>query len=263
MSASNKSKQTRMEKGLMVNRIENYVISSIGIGASAGIGFYLGNVGVQTIASILKFPSSTRRGSILGVIGIGLSSAISVTCADIFKFREFRGNQIFGDNDWERLVSVTATIFVGASFFGILGGRVRSVLPSDYCRPGAFACERGSIPASVKYAEAREKGGIEMVGRLFGCHTCGNQDAIKYIGDHMPPNKLAKEQNEKWYRRWILGNIKQAFYPQCESCSLIQSVEVRTQKGNVKTHFKQLRSYHLTGILIGWWWFGSWIPLWD
>ena len=153
---------------------------------------------------------------------------------------------------------------MGGMIFKLLGGKSGSLLVSDYCLPGAFANRAGAVPANgTNYAEQREKGAINMVGKLFGCHTCGDKNAGAYIGDHMPPNKYAKQENSKWYRMIFNGklDVRQYFYPQCLPCSQVQSKAVNLKWRPLKLNFKSFRAYHLSGVLIGMWWYGSWIPL--
>ena len=42
---------------------------------------------------------------------------------------------------------------------------------------------------------------------------------MKFHADHMPPNAVVKEMNEKWFRKATGQIIKQRFYPQCTKCS--------------------------------------------
>ena len=64
----------------------------------------------------------------------------------------------------------------------------------------------------------------------------------------MPPLSVVKRENSKWLRKWILPKMRQAFFPQCESCSNIQggllSKVMRTEKGkgmDAKNVYKVLR----------------------
>jgi hypothetical protein len=249
-------------------RLETGIKNAVTIGIGGGLGFILTGTIVQIIAKVGYLPASTVRGTIFGSLGLSASALAAVYAADVTKLRKIRSiDEVFGSNDWERLEGVAATIFCGTVIFLLLGGRPRSLLPSEYCLPGAFSLRRSALlPTGTNYADPREKGAIDFAGRFFGCHTCGDMKAKDYIADHMPPNKFAKEANAKWYRRMFGGrlDVKQHFYPQCVSCSTVQSRAVNMPKPRpTKLHLAQLRLYHCSGVFIGWWWFWSWIPLFE
>ncbi|XP_044181512.1 uncharacterized protein LOC122962460 [Acropora millepora] len=93
--------------------------------------------------------------------------------------------------------------------FKLLAGRFKSVLPSSLIHPGAFA--RRSLPAKGKnYASSGVKTKLALMGRLYGCHSCGKRWRTLFVGDHIPPNMIVKKGQE------------QRFYPQCRSCSFQQ-----------------------------------------
>jgi hypothetical protein len=74
-----------------------------------------------------------------------------------------------------------------------MGGRFRSIMPSDLAAPGALAFE--SIPArGDQYARPGIKRELTRIFRRDGCHHCGSRGG-PVIGDHMPPNKLALRGN--------------------------------------------------------------------
>jgi hypothetical protein len=118
-----------------------------------------------------------------------------------------------------------------------------SLSPSSYTARGSFA--RVSIPASpppgggsggsFAYATTSQRYCIEKLGRLFGCHTCGSRELFtntniisgssggpKFHGDHIPPISVAKQLNDRWYRKLLGLSVSQRFYPQCKSCSNTQ-----------------------------------------
>mmetsp|Transcript_10276 Transcript_10276/g.14367 ORF Transcript_10276/g.14367 Transcript_10276/m.14367 type:complete len:168 (+) Transcript_10276:834-1337(+) len=43
--------------------------------------------------------------------------------------------------------------------------------------------------------------------------------AAKFHGDHMPPQAVTKQMNNRWFRQIIGRKVKQRFYPQCVPCS--------------------------------------------
>ncbi|XP_028405126.1 uncharacterized protein LOC114527625 [Dendronephthya gigantea] len=118
--------------------------------------------------------------------------------------------------------------------FNLLGGKLRQVVPSHLFHPGAFA--RVSVPASGKsYAKSSAKRKIYLLGRRYGCHSCGKRSHKKFIADHIPPNKLVK-----FYQ-------SQVFYPQCKTCSQKQGGVLSSINGSgaIQTHATTLRTYHL------------------
>jgi len=90
---------------------------------------------------------------------------------------------------------------------------------------------------------------INSFGRLFGCHTCGTRRAnVKYHADHMPPVRIAREENERMWAKIFGQKTIQRYYPQCETCSNTQGSLVKQNAKQLKTHFTSLRQYHLTGF---------------
>ncbi|KAL4859030.1 hypothetical protein ACK3TF_000816 [Chlorella vulgaris] len=146
----------------------------------------------------------------------------------------------------------------------VMGGRFRSVMPSDLVKVGAIA--RESLPApSVEYATPASR--IEL-RRLFsrdGCHHCGTRRG-KLIGDHMPPNKHM-QQTVGMARRSLLRvpfvkplasalNIpitppRQRFYPQCESCSQKQSSALRMVFHETLHRGGKSQAWHFAGPFLG------------
>ncbi|KAJ7376366.1 hypothetical protein OS493_035111 [Desmophyllum pertusum] len=124
--------------------------------------------------------------------------------------------------------------FASLVVFKLLGGKFRSVLPSSLIHPGAFA--RGYIPAKGQnYASVAVRQKLTLLGKKYGCHSCGKRWRTSFVGDHMPPNKLVRKGQRQW------------FYPQCTSCSSLQGAAVSSMSRllRVKTHGSSLRLYHL------------------
>ena len=170
----------------------------------------------------------------------------------------------------------------GIICFKLLGGRFWAIAPSSYTNLGSFA--RVSIPAnSSGYASSAQRRTIERMGRITGCHTCGSRmphsfglksksTSVNFIADHMPPNAVVKQMNERWFRRMIGRTVKQRFYPQCVKCSnkqggiLSSAVNKMNNYGFMKSattslinagggklahnHGLRLRTSHLAGGLI-------------
>ena len=140
---------------------------------------------------------------------------------------------------------------VGVAAFRLLGGRFRSVLPSSLFHPGAFSRVRASLPANgAEYITKGEREGsrgrlgLNDYGWMYGCHSCGRKRVDSFIGDHMPPNKLAKP-----------GQL-QRLYPQCPACSSKQGGAVRANRPAYRTHPFSLRLYHV------WLPLGPWLYSW-
>mmetsp|Transcript_22698 Transcript_22698/g.27350 ORF Transcript_22698/g.27350 Transcript_22698/m.27350 type:complete len:139 (-) Transcript_22698:626-1042(-) len=90
----------------------------------------------------------------------------------------------------------------------------------------------------------------------------------------MPPKAVAKQMNDRWFRKWFGIQVKYRFYPQCTSCSKTQgsilssaSHKLRQQSslpgfltqnlaksgGGKQAYFHGLRfrPAHLAGSIIG------------
>lgn len=78
-------------------------------------------------------------------------------------------------------------MIMGVLCFKMLGGRMNAIAPSNFSNLGAFHLKKASLPATVEYATPIERGIIQEFGRLYGCHTCGVKQGVKYHADHMPP----------------------------------------------------------------------------
>jgi len=259
--------QLRPQERKLQQRFESGLKNALLLGAGGGVGFLATASTVQLLSMVLRLPASTMRGTVFGTLGIASSCVAAVYSADCAQKLAMRDpRDVFGRDDWERLEGSIAAVITGGIAFALLGGRARSLLASEYILPGAFSMKKSALPTGTLYADTREKGAIAFAGRLFGCHTCGDRKAKDYIADHMPPNKFAKKANARWYRRIFKGrlDVKQHFFPQCYSCSQVQSRAVNMETARpFKLHLAQLRLYHLTGVFIGWWWFWSWLPMLD
>ena len=162
------------------------------------------------------------------------------------------------------------------------GARFISSSPSSYTARGSFA--RVSIPATpppgaitngdgFAYATASQRCRIEKLGRIFGCHTCGSRELFftklsnlggpKFHGDHIPPISVAKQLNDRWYRKLIGVSVSQRFYPQCITCSnkqgglLSRAVyaghrNLRSVGGGQESYFhgRRVRLSHTTGGIV-------------
>lgn len=160
-----------------------------------------------------------------------------------------------------------AAFVVGAAaVFRALGGRYRSVLPSDVLHPGAHA--HASVPATTAKATRPQKQAVARLGRRHGCHSCGRRRGVPgFCADHMPPTKFFR-QRRSWlstllWPRWLQSALAmeptQRLYPQCSTCSVAQSSAVRDFERqarfaapSLRYHLgaSSLRLYHATGAII-------------
>ena len=138
----------------------------------------------------------------------------------------------------------------------------RSVLPSDLFRRGSFGLHGLAVKRGEEYASSAEKSTVHALGRLFGCHHCGQRinveqqrvrrllsetpqhsltaaapsssvlhEVVGFVADHIPPNKFNR------------GGGAQSFYPQCPDCSLRQSQAVKANKRTLaRPHWSRLTS---------------------
>jgi hypothetical protein len=153
--------------------------------------------------------------------------------------------------------------------------RYSSISPSSYTARGSFARVGIPAPPNFDYATPSQRARIERLGRVFGCHTCGSRmiapgglaggrsasaAAPRFHADHIPPVSVARQLNDRWYRRWLGLKVTQRFYPQCRNCSnrqgglLSRAVNaghgnLRAAGGGAESHFhgRRLRIGHLTG----------------
>ncbi len=60
---------------------------------------------------------------------------------------------------------------------------------------------QGTLPATMDYASPLQKRRLDTFGLLYGCHTCGKRQIGDFIGDHMPPRKVAAQMSRRWVTR--------------------------------------------------------------
>lgn len=150
---------------------------------------------------------------------------------------------------------------VGVAAFALAArGRLGRILPSDVSRVGANA-KRSLAARGSDYASDAQKRTLQRWFTRDGCHHCGSARG-KVIGDHMPPNKhafgsgarAAANRRASTLRR-IFNHIRgvplQRFYPQCESCSALQSVAVRAGAVRLVPHSVGVRCAVIAGAVVG------------
>lgn len=174
---------------------------------------------------------------IVGGVGVAVASAISAQVSFTVR-RVCESNGRFENLE---LISREKALFYalfGVVAYKVLGGSLRNVMPSDVIRPGAHA--HSSIPSrGIRYANDVESGLIKDLFKRFGCHHCGRRRGSA-IADHMPANMLAKEAMAgNFFTRLvrIQPKVSQRLYPQCLSCSKLQSTALRHGKHKLVFHY--------------------------
>lgn len=219
--------------------------------ARTGVTFGTSLTAFHLLSHLLRLSSYSIPGRCFGAFALTSSSAVAAFVGrysvppSVAQWEQ----QLEKLEEKERLGLVRDTA-IGVVLFFCLGGRFRSVCPSDLRFPGAFS--RPSLTLKTdgeKYADGFQRGWISSVGRIYGCHSCGLR-AKAFHADHMPPNCVAKRLNSRWYRRFF-PKVKQQFYPQCTSCSNLQATVVKLNKKRL-VFPSSVRPYHwATGMGLG------------
>lgn len=230
------------------------------LGLLLGIGCYAPVVGGLLSAACLS----------AGAVAAGRASRLAADYvvddgrgANRRRRRGHRGGGYNAGSAWSTVDEDEAIrdVAVGGLAFALLSrGNVGRILPSDVSRVGANA--RRSIPAKGSdYASEGQKRSLQTWLKRDGCHHCGSTRG-KVIGDHMPPNKkafgsaarAAANRGASTTRRvfnFIRGVPLQRFYPQCEACSALQSVAVRTGATRLVAHSVGVRYAFIAGAAVG------------
>lgn len=237
---------TDSESKLIVRRTENLLLD-VGTG---GVIFWSGCTLGQAAQYALNISSATPLISTqMGALTIFLSSVYAVKYAAAP--RQLLSSSSSSTDGHSPSYSVAQSIACGITglvVFRLLGGKLQSIAPSDFRNLGAFSTTKGSLPATLEYADTGNRAVINAFGRLFGCHTCGNQSSkVSYHADHQPPVKFVKDANKSLLRKMMGVKIQQRFYPQCEPCSNIQGRVVKGNHKKLKMHASRTRKYHTTG----------------
>lgn len=243
---------------------------------AASMGAYAAGLAVaQGVGMAMRVSCVTPvAGPVGGLLGVGLASAAAgqaaIKCRIFFEdgknplaqplWRGMRGDDMLVD------------ALLGVALFKAMGGRFRSVMPSDLARVGAIA--RESLPAAgVEYASEANRLELTRFFRRDGCHHCGKRRG-SLIGDHMPPNKHVKEgigaMQRSLYKAYKVPYVRQAaealniptgpprqrYYPQCVSCSQKQSSAIRNGRTvlvfhEVLHHGGHGEAWHYAGTLLG------------
>eukprot|EP00051_Salpingoeca_urceolata_P023925 m.412516 g.412516 ORF g.412516 m.412516 type:complete len:302 (+) comp20170_c2_seq6:1288-2193(+) len=128
---------------------------------------------------------------------------------------------------------VAAHAFSGMAVFLLFGGRFFAVAPSHVCFTGAYAKQWASLPArGASYATTTQKRTLRGLARRAGCHSCGVRRTAHWVADHMPPNAVVQQVEQRQQStviRRLLAYVfrpsrqPQRFYPQCRPCSQQQA----------------------------------------
>eukprot|EP00956_Cyclotella_meneghiniana_P000196 scaffold261_cov58-Cyclotella_meneghiniana.AAC.9 len=145
------------------------------------------------------------------------------------------------------------------SYKTILQSHFTSLSPSSYTARGSFARIGIPAPKNYNYATPAQRIAIERIGKTWGCHTCGsrmifsntvrrqNWNKPKFHGDHIPPVSVAKQWNDRWYRKalgWkggLLGKAVNAGHNNLHSVG---------GGGESYFHGWRVRVGHLTGGIV-------------
>jgi len=144
-------------------------------------------------------------------------------------------------------------ILLGVGMYLLLERKgFKTALPSSILTTGVYAnFARGAVEATGPVATASQRFTIQRLGKLYGCHHCGNKQLFsvdKFIADHMPPTKFVNEMNKKWWRKMLNINVVQKLLPQCQKCFSKQGTAVASNFHRPVYHFR-FRSPHLATAL--------------
>ncbi|GMH37679.1 hypothetical protein BSKO_05552 [Bryopsis sp. KO-2023] len=236
--------------------------ASVGYGATLcvaqGSGYYCGISCVSTVAPVV------------GAMGVGAASVVAGRFAEAYKLYPEHGPKAFLKS-WKKAdrTDILVDAFVGMVACKLLGGRFRTVMPSDVKFPGAFA-NKSIVVKGPKAGEYQRKEN-QLNFKQSGCHHCGTRFG-RIIADHQPPNKQytamkkSAEAFENMSERFGAGRYfraawgflieeslpSQRLFPQCGGCSKIQANAVRNNKKILVMHWGGLRPFHVAaGVLVG------------
>ena len=205
---------------------------------AASVSFLCSLAVAQGAGKLLRVSCATPV--VAPIVGGLAVAAASATAAQV-SFTVRRICESDGRLEKLELISREKALFYavfGLVAYKVLGGRVRNVMPSNVIRPGAHA--HSSIPArGVRYANDVESGLIKDLFKRYGCHHCGQRRGSA-IADHMPANMVAKEAMAGNFFTRLLGKqilVQQRLYPQCLSCSKLQSSALRHGKHRLVFHY--------------------------
>ena len=242
----------------------------------------------------------------VGFLGVTLASCASGQASATWGAYRRDGGAALDVRTWAARAQVDDLVIdalMGATLFMAMGGRFRSILPSDVrhvvrmlytlcaqqlassltrlrrCHTVQGALARESLPAAGSaYATDVQRAELRLLFRRHGCHHCGTRFG-PVIADHQPPNKtvygstaaaVAAAAAQKvaddnpvvtfgirmmypkiFARLFAPPKIKQRFFPQCESCSQLQSDAMRRSVKKLVAHFGGVQPFAYAGVLVG------------
>lgn len=131
----------------------------------------------------------------------------------------------------------------------------RTALPSSVIAPGVYSNSfnmlRRSVRATSEATTEAQRKLIQSIGKRYGCHQCGSRQLLSgkvFIGDHMPPTKMAKEMSAAFWRKFFRLTVEQRLWAQCDACFRMQGEAVKAGRHRLVFH-KYFRRHHLAPAL--------------
>lgn len=129
---------------------------------------------------------------------------------------------------------ILGKLIIGMGVFMLIEqGLFRTTFPSSVITPGVFSNFHqrsiASVLATSDVATQSQRLKIQQLGKIYGCHHCGSRQLLSqkvFIADHMPPTKMTKMMEARWWRRLL--KIKVSFFPASHSSRLWLVVVVGT-----------------------------------
>ena len=231
------------------------------------VGYYLCTNIMQRVVGKLGIHMGTSLPNLL-VVGLAstvVSNIMAAKAADTVNKYEVKYDDAYGVSITSRKSSkerhyrrnTIKQVVISIGIFALLENKMfKTAVPSTLLDVGVYGTNRGSIFATSATASGTERLKIQSLGKLFGCHHCGNRQMLSrktFIADHMPPTKIVKEKNKLWWRKMlkkvgILRDLTQRLYPQCQKCFSLQGSAVRTNTHELVYHFRP-RIFHLAPAL--------------
>ena len=178
------------------------------------------------------------------------------------KRKSARKERSFVETFWEEDETRFDAVMGGVLFYLASWGTFSRAMSSDVTEVGANAFK--SVKANgANYANSTQKAVLHNFMKKYGCHHCGKK-TFPVVGDHMPPNKKAfgsasaaaasrgpNVSHARKFYNFVRMVPSQRFYPQCESCSGLQSVAIRTGTKTLVSHSAHAKIALVVGTLIG------------
>ncbi|CAL5230013.1 g13455 [Coccomyxa viridis] len=251
----------------------------VGHAATSAAAFTVGMGLSQAAGYALRISCATPvLSSALGMAGIGFSSILAGEASRRFGARLRGAQQHRSMQVLARDMALDAVL--GMSLYKMMGGRFRSVMPSNLVYPGACAIESLPAPGS-EYASHAAKGELRRLFARDGCHHCGTRMG-RVIGDHIPPNKYVSSADSaikqitaslgvtnnthvpplgklsqklgqvlRGKSRARIGRSVQRYFPQCVACCSKQAGAVKSGATRLVFHYYGMRPWYYAGAFVG------------